>query len=170
VVAAVDGTTAGLATLSVKTPKGSELPAPGDAAVVAATATVDRRRGVRDLCTREPACGMHEVSLHTALRQGRPVVATFATPAYCQTAVCGPSVDTVEKVRTSRDWGDTAFVHVEIYRDAGKTVAEPVEKWRLPSEPWLFTIRADGSIAGRVDGPLLVLPEQVASLVGDISA
>ncbi len=161
VAVTADRSEAGLAAVNVAEPANSQAPAPGTAAVVVATATVKKPRGVEELCTREPPCGMHEVSLDDALRGGRPVMLTFATPAYCQTAVCGPSLDTVEGVRTSSDFDDTAWIHVEIYRDAGQTLAEPVEQWDLPSEPWLFAIDGSGTIAARADGPLLVLPEQI---------
>ena len=112
---------------------------------------------------------MHEVSLAQMLAEGRPVVLEFATPAYCQTAVCGPSVEVLDDVRTDRDWGDVVFIHVEIYRDAGQTIAEPVEQWGLPSEPWLFAIGADGTIEDRMDGPLLTSPAHVAGMIERLS-
>lgn len=168
VVVTADGSEAGQAAVQVSTPKASVLPTPGERAVAVPTATVANRRGVKELCTRKPPCGMHEVSLHEAMRQGRPAMLTFATPAYCQTAVCGPSVDNVELVRTSQEWGDIAWIHVEIYRDAGQTLATPVEAWKLPSEPWLFAIDRRGKVAARTDGPLLVLPDHVAELAGGL--
>lgn len=169
VVVTRDGRQAGLAAVPVVEPADSRLPAPGSRAVVVATATLNKRRGVDDLCTRDPRCGMHEVSLDQALRDGRPVMLTFATPAYCQTAMCGPSVDTVEGVRTSGDFGDTAWIHVEIYEDAGQTLAQPVREWGLPSEPWLFAIGAGGRIVARSDGPLLVFPDHVRSMAAQVA-
>lgn len=62
---------------------------------------MEKPRGVDEICARRPPCGMHEMSLDAALREGRPVMLTFATPAHCQPAVCGPMVDTIEVVRTS---------------------------------------------------------------------
>lgn len=164
VAATADGTQAGTAAVPVAEPADSQAPAPGSDAVSVPTPTVKNPRGVEQVCTRQPPCGMHQVSLDEALRQGRPVMLTFATPAYCQTAVCGPTVDTIEAVRTSGDFADTAWIHVEIYQDAGQKLAKPVEAWGLPSEPWLFVIDRDGKIAGRADGPLLVLPEQIKRL------
>ncbi len=169
VVVTADGAQAGLAGLDVVTPADSALPAPGDQAVVTSTPSRADPMGLRDLCTREPDCGMHELSLTRALADHRPVMLTFATPAYCETAVCGPSVDVLEQVRTARNWGDVAFIHVEVYSDAGKSVARPVRKWALPSEPWLFAIAGDGSIADRADGPLLSLPHHVAAMAGELA-
>ena len=163
-VAVTSDNRAGAAQVSVAEPAQSQVAAPGSNAVVVATATKDAPGELAELCTRQPPCGMHEVSLDDALSRGRPVMLTFATPAYCQTAVCGPSVDVVERVRTSGDFGDVAWIHVEIYSDEGKTLAQPVNEWALPSEPWLFAISRDGKISGRGDGPLLVLPEYVRAL------
>lgn len=160
---------AGSASMQVATPENSQVPAPGQDAVAVPTATHANPMGVAELCTREPACGMHNVSLENALAQSLPVVLQFATPAYCQTAVCGPSVDVLEEVRTSRDWGDVVFLHVEVFRDAGQTLAQPVEAWGLQSEPWLYVIDADGKIVDRADGPLLTLEEQVTSMVEQVA-
>lgn len=153
-VAARDGEW-GEAALNVVSPEDSQLPVPGDEAEAVQTPTTDDPLDYGEICTQDPPCGMHEISLDAALAEGRPVVLLFATPAYCQTAVCGPAVGTVDEVRQSRDWGDTAFVHVEIFKDEGETVGDPVLEWELPTEPWLFTIDADGVIVDRLDGPMV---------------
>jgi hypothetical protein len=164
-VAVTDDGRAGADTVQVATPDTSQLPAPTQDAIALPTPTTADPMGMEDLCTLTPPCGMHEVGLAHVLAEGRAVVLEFATPAYCQTAVCGPSVEVLDDVRTSRDWGDVVFIHVEIYRDAGQTLAEPVERWGLPSEPWLFAIGADGAIEDRMDGPLLAVPDHVAAMI-----
>lgn len=164
VAVTADGARTGLAAVEVRTIETSQVPAPTRPALAVATPTVAAPGPVATICTRQPACPMHEVSLDAALREGRPVVLEFATPAYCQTTACGPSVDVLDAVRADRDWGDTAFIHVEIYADEGVTLAPSVQEWALPSEPWLFTIARDGTIAGRADGSLLVLADHVTAL------
>jgi hypothetical protein len=168
-VAVTDDGRAGADTVQVVTPDTSQLPAPTQEAIAVATPTTADPMGMQDVCTLTPPCGMHDVGLAQALADGRPVMLEFATPAFCQTAVCGPSVEVLDAVRTGRDWGDVAFIHVEIYRDAGQTLAAPVEKWGLPSEPWLFAIGADGRIEDRMDGPLLTVQEQVADMIGRVA-
>lgn len=148
---------------------------PGAAAVSVPTATTEDDLGQFALCTQDPPCGMHQTRLDQALGAGRPIVLMFATPQFCQTAVCGPSVATLDAVRLDGDWGDTAFIHSEIYAEepSGQQVAntplvQAVSAWGLPSEPWLFTIRADGTIASRIDGPM---PEPIVrSLVQELTA
>lgn len=166
-VAAVGGDW-GEAALNVVSPEESQLPVPGDEAIAVPTPTTADALGYGTICTQDPACGMHEISLDEALAAGRPVVLLFATPAYCQTAVCGPAVGTVDQVRQSQDWGDTAFVHVEIFSDEGETVGDPVLEWELPTEPWLFTIGADGVIVDRLDGPMV--SQVVSGMVEEIAS
>lgn len=161
VAVTADGERAGAATLPVRTAEQSAFPAPTEPAITVPTPTVAAPGDLAQLCTSDPPCSMHEVSLDQALREGRPVVLEFSTPAYCQTAVCGPSVEILDEVRGSGDWGDVAFIHVEIYSDQGQTPVEAVTRWQLPSEPWLYAIGADGIITARSDGPLLTLPDEV---------
>ena len=40
----------------------------------------------------------------------------FATPALCQSRVCGPVVDIAEQVKAGYG-GDAEFIHMEIYND-----------------------------------------------------
>lgn len=158
---------AGTVAISVIAPEDSTVPVPGKPAVSTATPTEQASLGVAKVCTNEPACGMHELSLDQALQAGRPVALLFATPAYCTSALCAPAVNTLAEVQQDRDWGDVAFIHVEIFKDEGQTVLQSVSDWGLRSEPWFFTIDAKGTVVERIDGPLLSselrgLVEQIA--------
>jgi hypothetical protein len=85
----------------------------------------------------------------------KPVVITFATPALCQSRVCGPVVDIVEQAKAKAP-GDVAFIHQEIWKDnkvARGNVQGPVAAWRLRTEPWTFVIAKSGRIAARFEGP-----------------
>jgi hypothetical protein len=166
-VVAQSGKDYGIGTIQVVDPADSLVTAdgvplvPGALAVDTPTATTDDDRGYFSVCTQDPPCGMHQTSLDQALAAGRRVVLLFATPQFCQTAVCGPSVATLDGIRRDGDWGDTVFIHSEIYAEepSGQQVAatplvQAVSAWGLPSEPWLFTIRSDRTIANRIDGPM----------------
>src|SRR3546814_12918171 len=63
---------------------------PGDAIPAVATPTPTDARGVNPICTAEPACPLHDVSLADALGEGRPIALLVATPAFCQIAICRP--------------------------------------------------------------------------------
>ena len=151
----VNGAEFGSQAINAVAPEKSTSPVPGAAAKAVQTPTKDKKLGYTTVCTAEPPCGMHEISLDQALAKGQPVMLTFATPAYCQTAVCGPAVDNVEQARTSGEFSNVAWIHTEIYSDEGQTVGDPVRAWNLQSEPWVFAIGADGKIAGRLDGPIV---------------
>jgi hypothetical protein len=86
-----------------------------------------------------------------------PVVLMFATPALCQTRVCGPVVDIAEQVRARSGEGVT-FIQQEIYEDndPNKGVREQVAEWNLQSEPWTFVIDRSGKIAERFEGAFSV--------------
>lgn len=83
----------------------------------------------------------------------QPVVLQFATPALCQTRVCGPVVDIAEQVRAEQGDG-VVFIQQEIYNenDPSKGFRPQVGEWRLPTEPWIFVIDRDGKVVERFEG------------------
>ncbi|HKJ56931.1 MAG TPA: hypothetical protein VJ978_13190, partial [Nitriliruptoraceae bacterium] len=120
------------------------------------TPTVDDPQGLEALCTREPDCDLHAMTLADALAAG-PTVLCIATPAFCSSAICGPVLDDVLSVADSGAFPDVQFVHVEPFVDAGVTVTPIMEELALPSEPWTFVLAPDGTIVQRFPGP--VVPE-----------
>lgn len=137
------------------------MPRPGERAVTVPTPTVDDHRGVDPICTRKPPCSMHGISVHRAVRTGKPTVVIIATPAFCSSRLCGPEVDIVQAVsRESAFAGKVNFVHIEVYRDddpdtVAKQILSPAaEAWKLASEPAIYFIDADGTVAERYIGPV----------------
>lgn len=156
--------------LRVADPESAIVPPPGAPAPMVATPTTDDLLGFERLCTLDPPCGMHEVSLDEALQAGEPVVLTIATPGFCETAICGPTVEVVEEVRAGQPADSPVrWIHLEVFSDAGTTVADPVTAWQLQSEPWIFTIGSDGQVAGRLDGPLTTLESEIAPLAAELA-
>jgi hypothetical protein len=102
--------------------------------------------------TRSPPSSMHDEDLADVLGK-KPAVLLFATPALCQSRVCGPVVDIAEQVK-ARHEGEAAWIHMEIFNDneVEKGYRPQVVEWKLPSEPWLFTIDRKGRIAARIEG------------------
>ena len=96
---------------------------------------------------------MHDVDLVDALNRHRPVVLLFATPALCQSRVCGPVADVAEQVKS--EFGDRAdFIHMEIYNDndVSKGVRPQFRAWGLKRDPVLFAINRRGVVASRIEG------------------
>ena len=146
--------------------KSQEAPPPdvGDKAVPMHTETVADGKKLSYLTTRVPP-DKDMVSTDFADVLGKkPVVLIFATPALCQSRVCGPVVDVAEQVKS--EVGDkAAFVHQEIYKDnqPNKGLRPQLGKWRLESEPWTFVIDKSGTITSRFEGAVSV-PELKAAV------
>ena len=106
--------------------------------------------------TRVPPSTMHDEDFADVVGK-KPTVLLFATPALCQSRVCGPVVDIAEQVK-ARGARGAAFIHQEIYRDneVEKGLRPQVLKWNLQSEPWLFVIDKNGRISARIEGPFSV--------------
>ncbi|MDA1188540.1 MAG: hypothetical protein O2854_02500 [Chloroflexi bacterium] len=106
-----------------------------------------------------PDSELYEMTILEALDTGKPLVVTFATPLYCQTATCGPQVDVVKKVKGQ--YGDVLnFIHVEVYDNPEEIegdlsrarISPTLEEWGLPSEPWVFVVTADGKLSSKFEG------------------
>jgi hypothetical protein len=132
------------------------IPKPGQPFPAVATPTVDDARGVDPICTRDPQCPLHEHDL-TAVLGTAPVAALVSTPAFCQTAICGPVLDILEAASTTTP--DVRFIHIEVFASAEEveekgpeaTLSPAVESFELPFEPCLFLIAGDGTLQRRLD-------------------
>jgi hypothetical protein len=132
----------------------SAVPGRGDRAIRVHTPTVASVGGdVEQIETRVPPDTMHEVDLADALDRRRPVVLLFATPALCESRICGPVTDVTEEVKSEFD-GDAEFIHMEIYNEneLDRGFRQQVLDWKLPTEPWLFTIDSDGKVVASLEG------------------
>lgn len=136
-----------------------ELPSEGDDAPSVHTPTLDDVGDVSEIDTRVPPSTMHTEDLADVLGK-EPVVLLFATPALCQSRVCGPVVDVAEQVKAEYD-DEAAFIHMEIYVDNQFDPQNPklrpqVEAFGLPTEPWLFVIDEKGVVQKRIEGAFSV--------------
>ena len=61
----------------------------------------------------EPLARMYELSINDALAADAPFVLAFVTPAFCQTATCGPTLEKVKEVAIRHP--EVNFVHLEPY-------------------------------------------------------
>ena len=133
--------------------KDTPVPEVGEPAPVTSTPTKTEAGGdISKIDTRQPPSSMHDVDFADVVGR-RPAILLFATPALCQSRVCGPVVDVAEQIKGSRGQ-EAAFVHMEIFRnndpDAG--YRPQVVKWKLPTEPWLFAVDRRGRVAARIEG------------------
>jgi hypothetical protein len=146
----VAATPAGSAT---KVTKSDPVPEVGESAPRTHTPTKASVGGdLRKIDTRVPPDTMHDVDFADVVGK-RPAVMVFATPALCQSRVCGPVVDIAEQVKAEHN-DDAAFIHMEIYKDneLSKGFRPQVTEWGLPTEPWAFAVDRKGRIAARLEG------------------
>lgn len=131
----------------------SPVPGIGDRAPRVETDTVTSAGGLEAIDTRRPpARSLHEQSFADVVGE-KPVALLFATPQLCQSRVCGPVVDIA--LQLQRKYGDrVAFIHQEVYvdNDPNKGLREPLRRFGLPTEPWLFTVGTDGRVAAALEG------------------
>ncbi len=141
---------------------------PGHPAPRAASPTASDALGVNPICTQDPPCPLHTVSLDQVIGSGKPVAVMFATPARCQTQYCGPVLTELLKVMAPYQ-DHVQIVHCEIYKDqTSDTLVPTVDAWALPGEPWLFGIDGTGTVIGRLDGAFGT--DEVKTLLSRLSA
>jgi hypothetical protein len=113
----------------------------------------------------KPDPAFYQLSVDAALAQGRPFVLVFATPAFCASAQCGPTLDRVKAVAKTAP-ASVAFINVEPYKlkftdgrlqpvlDANNQLqtVDAANQWGLVSEPWIFTVDRTGIVRGSFEG------------------
>jgi hypothetical protein len=136
---------------SVVDPSQEKIPKPGEKLPPFDTPTTTDGRGVNPICTRQPICPLHDITLTQALQTGKPVVYFIGTPAFCQTGVCGPILDFV--VAQHQRLGDRVpMVHADVYTDSNATTTTPaVNAYNMTFEPCLWVTDASGTIVERLD-------------------
>jgi hypothetical protein len=113
----------------------------------------------------DPDPDFYRQSVAGALDGGDPFVLVFATPAFCRSVTCGPTLDLVKSVAADYKDGLT-FIHVEPYRlkavdgqlqpelsDQNLPIpVDAVNQWGLPTEPYVFVVDAQGNVAAKFEG------------------
>jgi hypothetical protein len=114
----------------------------------------------------QPDARFYEVSVADALAAGEPFVLVFATPKFCVSAVCGPTLDKVKPLLD--EFTDVTFINVEPYQlepvdgqlqpvlDANGQLqpVASVTEWGLVTEPWIFVVDGSGTIRGSFEGAI----------------
>ena len=107
----------------------------------------------------EPDEAFYETSVADALAAGKPFVLAFATPAFCQTQTCGPTLEKVKSVAATHP--DMTFINVEPYKTTfvdGQLQPEltaenmlqtvpAADAYGLLSEPFIFVVDGDGKVS-----------------------
>jgi len=129
------------------------IPRPGQKPPPISTDTVQSAGGdIESIDTRVPPDDMHDADFADVIGK-KPVALLFATPALCESKVCGPVVDIAAQLKSG--YGDRVqFIHQEVYvaNDPAKGLREPLRRFHLKSEPWLFVFDRSGRVTARLEG------------------
>ena len=147
------------ASARVRVKDASATPEIGAAAPRSVSKTLADVDGFEQITTDfEPDADFYGKTISDALDAGKPLMVVFSTPAYCQTATCGPQLGVVKELKA--EYADRMnFIHVEVYDnpheiegDLSRAVISPTaEEWGLPSEPWTFIVDGDGVIRAKFE-------------------
>jgi len=110
-----------------------------------------------------PDAALYQTSVDQALAAHKPFALIFATPKFCTSAQCGPTLERI-KPFVARYPG-VAFIHVEPYQlklEGGALQAvldgqnnlvpnEVSNAWGLTSEPWVFVVDRNGVVAASLE-------------------
>jgi hypothetical protein len=132
------------------------MPGVGQRAPAIHTLTTGQVSNVSQIDTRVPPDDMHSDDFADVVGQ-KPAVLLFATPALCQSRVCGPVTDIAEQVK--QQYGDrVAFIHQEVYKDnnINEGPRPQMTAFHLNTEPWCFVIDRSGKVSTILQGPFSV--------------
>ena len=147
------------ATARVRVKAMPATPALGTAAPRSVSKTLADVSDLKQLTTDfEPDADLYAMTIADALDAGKPLLVVFSTPAYCQTATCGPQLAVIKELKAEYA-GRMNFIHIEVYDnpheiegDLSRAVISPTaEEWGLPSEPWTFVVDAEGIIRAKFE-------------------
>ena len=106
-----------------------------------------------------PVAAFYETSIADAIADRKPFVVAFATPKFCVTQQCGPTLDRLKPI-AARHPGVTV-INVEPYElefkdgslqpvltgdPAQLTPTAATNEWGLPTEPWVFVVDREGVV------------------------
>jgi hypothetical protein len=120
------------------------------------TLTAGQVSDIGQIDTRVPPDDMHSDDFANVVGK-KPVVLLFATPALCQSRVCGPVTDEAEQVK--QEFGDrVAFIHQEIYNNnnINDGPRPQMRAFHLDTEPWAYVFDKNGKVSTVLQGPFSV--------------
>jgi hypothetical protein len=106
-----------------------------------------------------PVDAFYKSSIADAVAAKKPFVVAFATPKFCVSKQCGPTLDRLKPIAAKHP--NVTFINVEPYELEFKdgqlqpvltndrlTPTQATDEWRLPTEPWVFVVDKNGIVSG----------------------
>lgn len=106
----------------------------------------------------DPDPAFYETSVADALAAREPFILVFATPKFCVSQQCGPTLERIKPLAAAHP--EVTFINVEPYQlqlvdgqlqpllDANGALqnAAATNEWGLTAEPWIFAVDGNGII------------------------
>ncbi len=124
----------------------------------------------------------YQTSVADALAAHKPFILVFATPKFCTSAQCGPTLDHLKPIAAAHP--EITFINVEPYilavvdgqlqpvLDNGTPPnlqpTDVTKAWGLTSEPWIFAVDATGVV--RESYELIATPAEMDAAITAIAA
>jgi hypothetical protein len=155
--------------------------APGDAAPSVKTPTLADVGGdvAKISSDSKPVKRFYETSEDAALAAKKPFVLIFATPKFCQTATCGPTLDRLKPIAAAHP--ELTFINVEPYQlqfadgslqpvltKGNLTPNAATDAFKLSTEPYVFVIGADGKVSASFE--LVFSPDEIEAAIKAVEA
>ncbi len=155
-------------------PSGPVLPVGAQAPSVRTPVLADVGGDVHQISSDpNPNPDFYKLSIDQALAQHLPFVLVFATPAFCQSGQCGPTLDTVKAAVKARA---ITTINVEPYQlqyangrlqpvlDNGNFVpVKATDAYGLQTEPFIFVIDGKGTIVDEFEA--VVAPQELDAAI-----
>ncbi|MCH8102626.1 MAG: thioredoxin family protein [Chloroflexi bacterium] len=101
---------------------------------------------------------LYDRSIKSLVDEGRPFVVTFASPAFCTNALCGPQVEVLSSVG-ERHSDIAEFVHIDLYEnpdeikgDLSRADRTPIlEEWGVHTDEWTFVVNGNGEVVAKFE-------------------
>jgi len=138
--------------IEVSDPKDLRVVRPGQAMPALQTPTTADAAGVTPICTADPVCPLHDVTVAEALTEKKPVGLIVASPKFCQVSICGPVLDLV--LAQVKAFPQIRFVHAEVYANPAQDLTHfspTINALGLGFETVLYLTDANGQVTQRLD-------------------
>jgi hypothetical protein len=169
----LDGTTITTSTY-IEVRQYSKTPAIGVKAIRSKTPKYTPGQDLSEITSdTNPYIPFYDMTLNEALDAKKPLIITFATPAFCKTATCGPQMEILKIIDKSNEFSAN-FLHIEIYKNPNKILgnineaelSEAALMWNIPSEPWTFIVDSNGNIIKKFEG--LVTANEILGILNNL--
>ena len=120
--------------------------------------TFDNPLNFAVICTRFDPCPYHSVTLKEALANSLPTALLVSTPGFCQTSICGPSLEIL--INLLGENPDFNVIHAEVYTDPEKIsqssnlqdlLSPVINDYGMTFEPSFITANSQNEVTARLD-------------------